>query len=163
MVPCLLVVPGREKARGGDQVKDSDHGHLTEVSSRTCTHINMSKSHTHVCCQGVVKVMNQTTLQGACKTEGADLIIKRCNVHVKIHIPTYCTQIFMFILLRSKIRRFRSYRTSYKWMLLHSAVNGPTLYHKVDSLPLCLHADGPIWRVDVGKGPTTTHDGQNIT
>lgn len=38
-----MVVPGRERAGGGDQVKDSDHGHLTEVSGRACTHTDINK------------------------------------------------------------------------------------------------------------------------
>lgn len=45
---CLVVVPGRERAGGGDQVEDSDHGHFTEISSRTCTH-RYKQNYTHIC------------------------------------------------------------------------------------------------------------------
>ena len=93
--PCFTLVPGSERG-GGHEVEDPDHGHLTEISSRTCEHVHMR--------------LSANTLQRGCAT------------------------------------------------VVH-----PTLDCKVHRLPFSLHADPPIWRVDVGEGSSSTHDGQHIT
>lgn len=52
-----VLVPGGERAGGGHQVEDSDHGHLTEISSRTCKETH-TKYQTLIRGEGLVRQVN---------------------------------------------------------------------------------------------------------